>query len=503
MELTILLFLSSGLFLGWSLGANDAANVFGTAVGSRMVRFGSAAVICGVFVILGAVIAGAGPAHGLGQLGAVNTLAGAFVVALAAALTVYAMTKLGLPVSTTQAVVGAIVGWNLFSGSPTNLTALARIVGTWISGPILGALAAFLLYRALRGLASHTRIHMLWRDLFARIGLIAAGALGAYSLGANNVANVVGVFVPSSPFVPLDVLGAFQLSPGQLLFLLGGIAIAVGVFYSRRVMLTVGRELLPVSPLAAWVVVVSQSLVLLLFSSTTLRQLIADAGLPPPPLVPVSSSQAVVGAVMGIGLAHGLKGIRQVKWAVLGHIAAGWVATPVLAAIGCFVLLFFLQNVFQQQVHQELRYRLGAEALERLRQQEVPVGELQPIAGHVIPGRTAFLEALRSRRQLPGPEEDKVLAAAELHPMRIAPARLGVLDPALLDADQIAAVRSLEGQAFDHKWQLAEALARAHVSWRPRPEAPHHALFNERLRDRLDYLYWTFRIPVGASPHAP
>ena len=47
MDVTVLLFLSSGLFLGWSLGANDAANVFGTAVGTRMVRFATAAAICG------------------------------------------------------------------------------------------------------------------------------------------------------------------------------------------------------------------------------------------------------------------------------------------------------------------------------------------------------------------------------------------------------------------------------------------------------------------------
>ena len=56
----IIIFLIGGLFLGWSLGANDAANVFGTAVGSRMVRFTTAALICGIFVILGAVISGTG-----------------------------------------------------------------------------------------------------------------------------------------------------------------------------------------------------------------------------------------------------------------------------------------------------------------------------------------------------------------------------------------------------------------------------------------------------------
>ena len=81
MDLTVLVFLSSGLFLGWSLGSNDAANIFGTAVGSRMVMFSTAAVICAVFVVLGAVFGGAGAAHGLGKLGAVNAIAGSFMVA--------------------------------------------------------------------------------------------------------------------------------------------------------------------------------------------------------------------------------------------------------------------------------------------------------------------------------------------------------------------------------------------------------------------------------------
>ena len=88
MDLTVLIFLASGLFLGWSLGANDAANVFGTAVGTRMVRFSTAALVCSVFVILGAVISGGGTTETLGKLGAISSLAGAFMAALSAAETV-------------------------------------------------------------------------------------------------------------------------------------------------------------------------------------------------------------------------------------------------------------------------------------------------------------------------------------------------------------------------------------------------------------------------------
>ena len=146
MDLSIIIFLLGGLFLGWSLGANDAANVFGTAVGTRMVRFKTAAIVCSIFVILGAIISGAGTTETLGKLGAINALPGAFAACVAAGLSVYLMTKVGLPVSTTQAIVGAIVGWNLYTGSATNVKILITILGTWVLCPVISGLIAMAFY---------------------------------------------------------------------------------------------------------------------------------------------------------------------------------------------------------------------------------------------------------------------------------------------------------------------------------------------------------------------
>jgi PiT family inorganic phosphate transporter len=351
MGLTFFVFLSSGLLLGWSLGANDAANVFGTAVGSRMLRFSTAAIVCGVFVVLGAVLGGAGPSEGLGELGAVNALGGSFTVALAAAATVFSMTRLGLPVSTTQAVVGGIVGWNLFSSHATDLAALTRIVGSWIAAPVLGALFALLLYWGTDYIIKVAKPHVLWLDQLTRIGLLAAGAFGAYSLGANNIANVVGVFVAASPLGDMS-LGPFSITGEQRLFLLGALAIAVGAFFSRKVMMTVGKNIVTVGPVGGWVVVVAHSLVLFVFTSQSLQALIERIGLPTIPLVPVSSSQAVVGAVCGLALAHGFKGARQINLRVLRNISLGWLATPAVAALISYIALYFVQNVFEQPVFQ-------------------------------------------------------------------------------------------------------------------------------------------------------
>ncbi|MBB54849.1 MAG: inorganic phosphate transporter, partial [Magnetovibrio sp.] len=254
MDISVLIFLSSGLFLGWALGANDAANVFGTAVGSRMVRFSTAAIICSIFVILGAVISGAGTTETLGKLGAINTLPGSFMTALAAATAVYLMTKIGLPVSTSQAIVGAIIGWNLFSSSPTDSESLTKIISTWVLCPILAAVFSALIYLIVVKIIRSVKIHLLRSDLYTRIGLVLAGAFGSYSLGANNIANVVGVFGPANPFTDFSIVTVGTFTAAQQLFLLGALAIGVGVFtYSKRVMMTVGNDLLPLSPVAAWV----------------------------------------------------------------------------------------------------------------------------------------------------------------------------------------------------------------------------------------------------------
>ena len=344
----IFLFLTSGLFLGWSLGANDAANIFGTAVGTRMLRFLTAAIIASVFVILGAVFQGEGASETLGELGKVNAIAGSFCITLAAAVTVFLMTRFAIPVSASQAVVGAIIGWNLFTGHPTDMNTLTAITSTWVLSPLLGAVFAIILYLLVKFITTRIRIHLLYLDALIRFGLIIAGAFGAFSLGANNIANVMGVYVSAIPLKSISIFGLFTLNGAQQLFFLGGVAIAIGILtYSRRTMQTIGSNLMKLSAEAAIVVVLALALVLFVFSSTSLQQFLVSLGLPPIPMVPVSSSHAVIGAIIGIGL---LKGGRGIRYRIMGHVAAGWVATPVIAGVIAFFLLYVMKQVFQLAV---------------------------------------------------------------------------------------------------------------------------------------------------------
>jgi PiT family inorganic phosphate transporter len=253
------------------------------------------------------------------------------------------MTKFALPVSTTQAIVGAIIGWNLFTGNSTDSKTLSQIVATWVSGPIIGAVFAILFYLILKKFKRSAKIHLIRFESYIKTGLIIVGAFGAYSLGANNIANVMGVFIPAFNLQDLN-LGLFSLNSSQQLFLLGGIAIAIGIItYSKKVMETVGGNIVELSSEAALVVVLAQSLVLFIFSSSGLSNLFVRIGLPPIPMVPVSSSQVIVGCVLGIGL---YKGARNINFRILGEIALGWLATPIASGFLAFFSLFFMKNIF-------------------------------------------------------------------------------------------------------------------------------------------------------------
>lgn len=484
----IAFFLSSGLFLGWSLGANDASNVFGTAVGAKMIKFRTAAICCSIFIILGAVAGGAGTSDTIGKLGAVNALGGAFIVALSAAISVYLMTLARFPVSTSQAIIGAIIGWNFFSGTLTDISSLTKIVSTWILCPVLSALIAMFFYKIIVVVIYSFKIHMFKLDRYTRNGLLLAGIFGSYSLGANNIANVMGVFVPVASFSDISFGGLFHFSAAQQLFFLGGIAIASGVLtYSKRVMTTVGSGIMDLSPVAALVAVWSHSIILFLFSSQSLEAFLRSLGLPAIPLVPVSSSQAIVGAVLGMGL---LKGGKGINWHLIGGISSGWVITPVIAALICFVSLFFMQNVFMQKTFRPVQYQITKKAALRIDKTGFPSKELETLIGKKFESAVKMKNALSARIDLTPKVLDIVLSAARIHEMEITMDKINSIDPGWISDEQKKGLEKLCGQKFMHQWQLAQALGDSSCSWQFNKSDKN---FNKNLNKKLLYIYKIFK----------
>ncbi len=307
-----MLSLLGGIFLGWSLGANDASNVFGSAVAARMVKFRTAAILASVFVLLGALLEGQAGIETLKGLTPLN-LEQAVVTSMAAAVTVTIMTFLSLPVSTSQAVVGAILGIALLNQN-INIPGLRKVVACWIGTPVGGMIISIMIYRVLAFFYNRLNINLFQADNLLRLSLIGAGSYGAYALGANNVANVTAVFV-----------GAGELTLFSAV-LLGGLSIDLGILtFSRRVMETVGRRLVKLDPFSALVVLLAEAITVHIYTIIG---------------VPVSTSQAVIGAVLGVGI---IKGIRTVERRTLINILFGWFLTPTIAAVIALSIYFAIQ----------------------------------------------------------------------------------------------------------------------------------------------------------------
>ncbi len=300
--------ISSGIFLGWSLGSNDAANIFGTGVATNMIKFRTAVTLISIFVIAGALLEGSKVMSTVGELSHLTPKT-AFFCALSAGLLVAVMSKFGIPVSASQAIIGSILGAGLLSHS-TDFSILKKIILCWLLTPIAAIIFSMFFYKIFGSIFNLKLRSIHLRTGFLKAGIVIAGCYGAYALGSNNVANVTGVYVGAGIMDPVwaAVVGSISISAGA-------------ITYSKNVMYTVGKQIFPLEDFSAFIVVISQAATVHVFTQFA---------------VPVSASQAVVGAVVGIGL---LNNMRSISLNRLLTILGGWIITPLGSAILAVILI--------------------------------------------------------------------------------------------------------------------------------------------------------------------
>jgi PiT family inorganic phosphate transporter len=298
-------------YIAWNIGSNDSANAMGTAVGAGILSFRQATLTIAIFTLLGAYLKGYKVMKTVGK-GIVPegylTMEMALIALLSAGVWVTIATIKGLPVSTTQAIVGGVIGVGLATRAPVNWWTLTKIAAAWVASPVLSGILAIILYKfysyVISKIKSVSTIEALYKAL-----AILGGSYMAFNFGTNEVANASGPIVGAGFLAPktAGVLVALSLAVGALTF-------------SYAVMHTVGKKITALGPISAFAAQ---------FGSAMAVSIANVFGLP------VSSSQSIVGGVVGVGLLAG----RGVDRKVIVDIVFGWVATP-LTAIGIsFILL--------------------------------------------------------------------------------------------------------------------------------------------------------------------
>lgn len=315
MEIITILIIVCGLLVGWSIGANDAANCMGTSVGAGLIDYRKAAIIVALFAFIGAATHGQATTATVGK-GIIDSasipLLSIVAVLLSAAVFVIALTIIGLPVSSTQAVMGSIAGIGLLLHADISWATWTKIFLLGFATPFAAMFFSYIAYRIYARISNLKPF--LFIERFLGWAVLLSGAFLAYSLGANNIGNAVGLVVGS---------GALKLAVACII---GGIAIGLGsVTLGGRVMRTVGTGITELSAQSAFSAQAGCALsvyMLTLFG------------------IPTSTSFGIVGGVAGVGI---VKGVGALQKGTLKRIIAGWVFTPLVSALLAVVVYKLLE----------------------------------------------------------------------------------------------------------------------------------------------------------------
>lgn len=329
--LIFVIFLSS--FFAYSNGFQDGSTVAASVIGSRVLTPKNAVIIVSIFEFAGALLGGSAVASTVTSIAHFphnpDVLAW-LACAMTAAICWNFLTKqLGFPSSSTHALVGGLLGAVIAAGGGTQLivwgdfrhildaTGLAKVVVSLFLSPIVGFIAGFLTLKLtmLLLLKASTRVNR-----WLKLAQIPALALVAFGHGANDTQKVMGVSV-----LALSSFGMTITEVPAWIRVLTALAMILGIAsLAPRIVRKVGSDIYRLRPVHGFVTQAAAAAVLVYASAT--------GG-------PVSASQVISSAVMGVGTAERRKGVH---WLVAREMLIAWFVTIPGAAIGSAVMYYLL-----------------------------------------------------------------------------------------------------------------------------------------------------------------
>ena len=411
-----------GLYMAWNIGANDVANSMAAAVGSRSISVKRAVIAAGICEFAGAVLVGAhvtdtvrkgivnpcaiGEMPGLAEgEGAALLAIGMAAALLSAGVWLNIATWMGMPVSTSHSIVGAVAGFGIATAGVhcVQWGKMGQIVASWFVSPVAGGVLGFALFKliskcilgrerpvraAVKGapvivflVTVVVSLSILYKGLRHIVGglewltggraLLAATGLGliaalaskwslARRLSGKESLSLGGQLdLVESIFAPLAVVGgcavAFAHGANDVANAIGPLAAVADIIESGAVKMRVHVPFWVLALGGSGIVVglatfgyrVMHTVGTKITQITPSRAVAAEIGAATTVLactrlkLPVSTTHTLVGAIVGIGLARGLAAVNR---EVIKDIFKSWFITVPVAAV--LAVVFFLLGKF-------------------------------------------------------------------------------------------------------------------------------------------------------------
>jgi len=313
-----------------ALGGNDAATPCDTSVGARVISVRKAVLLFAAFTSVGALTQGymVMKTIGRGIVPAIDLLGVLITISVSFAW-IMLCNYFGLEISVTHSIIGAVLGYGIASYglAGVNWELVKKVIISWISSPFLALILAYIFYRlVVRVIKGNNYIASRIMPKF----LIAMLCYSAYAFGANDIANATGVYVTVSEIV---FGGVPESNVMFILALMGSAGVAIGgLILGARVIGTVAFKITRLDPISGFAAELSNAFVVHMF--TTIPYFLFGYG------IPISTSLAGVGAVIGVGLAmYRSAGINR---RTIAKLFTAWIASVIVTALASYILYSIL-----------------------------------------------------------------------------------------------------------------------------------------------------------------
>jgi PiT family inorganic phosphate transporter len=310
MENILIISFILSFYVAWSIGANDEtmAPIAGSDLSSILVI----TLIGGIASLLGAIFFGHQVEHTIGTDLLVSNVSPdeILIIVFSIASWITFSSWQGWPISTTHSAVGAAVGLGLIKNGLAGVRwgTISRIIGAWIISPILGLILNYVATKIImnfvrakiKGYVKYMRLSRISSYL-----LLVLGGFMSFLRGANDIGNATAFLSTQTGYNQIFIRGV--IGSGLLIGL---------VILGKRVLKTVGMEIVKLTPLKGFTTQFCAAIIL--FLATWLG-------------LPLSSSHVLIGTVVGVGFA-------EEKWVNIKKIynlIGIWIGTFFGAGIIC------------------------------------------------------------------------------------------------------------------------------------------------------------------------
>lgn len=314
MFITAIILVVLVLAFAWSIGAHYTGACMGMSYGSGSIKLVPALVLMAIIALVGAVFA----SHNVESTVGLNivdapkvTVAAALVIILVAFILTTIYTAIKVPTSTIQILVFSVVGMALGAGIQVHWLTILKLAIIWIIVPpiafCLGYLFTHGLDRVVGFNPSQKEKQLAVIRTLSGI-LVVVGAAASFVMGANDVSNATGVFIMTHLF-NVWIAG-----------LIGGVGLLIGILtWGKPLLKKVAFDIVHVDLSMASAAQLVQAAVVFLavvFGFFT------------------SMNQALVGAMMGAGIA---RGTGTIEWKAIQNIVKGWIIAPISGILLAFL----------------------------------------------------------------------------------------------------------------------------------------------------------------------